>query len=127
MILLRAIGYLWSAPTVLVTLLVFLLPLWALRQLGPAGWSLGAWEWEVRAGSFWDRTWAPDWAGATLGWAILYAPGVRAAATVHEHRHVQQSLVLGPLYVPVWLFCTALYGYRNNPLEVDARAAAGEP
>lgn len=67
--MLRRLGYVWSAPTTLACMLVFLLPMWALRQARPAGWRDGAWEWTVTAGSRFWRWYTRDggWGGTTLG------------------------------------------------------------
>lgn len=42
----------------------------------------------------------------------------------HEAGHVRQAERLGPLLFPVYLWSSARYGYRDNPLEQGARAAA---
>jgi hypothetical protein len=122
---LRALGYIWSTPTVAICLVVWLLPLWALRQLRPARWRAGAWEWEVQPGSWMAERYAA-WAATTLGWAIFFAPGWAddPRTATHERRHLWQSLCLGPLYLPaygaLWLLC----GYEQHPMERDARAYA---
>lgn len=119
---LRALGYAWSTPTVAICLLVWLLPLWALRQLRPARWRAGAWEWEVQPGSWMARRYAA-WAATTLGWAIFFSPGWAddARTATHERRHLWQSQILGPLYLPVYGLLWLLYGYDRHPMEVDAR------
>jgi hypothetical protein len=120
----KALGYVWSAPTVLLALL-WLLPMWLCRQARPVRWRDGAWEWEVVKGSTWHYFWL-GWSGVTLGWAILFAAGEsdvpRCAA--HERVHVRQALWLGPFYLPVWLLLTALFGYRGNPMEKAAYRVA---
>lgn len=42
----------------------------------------------------------------------------------HEAGHVRQAERLGPLLFPIYLWSSARYGYRDNPLERGARAAA---
>lgn len=43
---------------------------------------------------------------------------------VHEAAHVRQAERLGPLLAVIYLWWGARYGYRDNPLERAARAAA---
>lgn len=120
---LRALGYIWSTPTVVLCLLLWLLPMWALRQLRPRRWRAGAWEWEVQPGSWFALRYA-GWAATTLGWAIFFSEGEADDPRVetHERRHVWQSLLLGPLYLPVYGLLWLLYGYEQHPMERDARA-----
>jgi hypothetical protein len=42
----------------------------------------------------------------------------------HEAGHVRQAERLGPALFPVYLWSSARYGYRDNPIERGARAAA---
>lgn len=42
----------------------------------------------------------------------------------HEAGHVRQAERLGPLLFPIYLWSAARYGYRDNPIERGARAAA---
>jgi hypothetical protein len=125
----RALAYLWAAPTTLASLVVFLLPMWAVRQVRPAGWRAGAWEWTVKGGSRFWRCYARDggWGATTLGWCILFAnPEDAVRLAVHERRHVAQNLVLGPLFMPLYALFWIVCGYDAHPLERDARAAARE-
>jgi len=127
--LLLALGYAWAAPTTLVCLLLFLLPMWLLRQARPAVWRAGAWEWTVNTGSRFWRWYARDggWGATTLGWCILLASSSDALPlALHERRHVAQNLVLGPLFMPLYGLLWLVFGYERHPLERDARAAAGE-
>src|SRR6266404_1048716 len=126
---LRMLGYVWAAPTTLACLVVFLLPMWALRQAQPGAWRDGAWEWTVTAGSRFSRWYALDggWGGTTLGCCILLAtPADVVRLAVHERRHVAQNLVLGPLFLPLYVLLWLAFGYDRHPLERDARAAAGD-
>jgi hypothetical protein len=44
----------------------------------------------------------------------------------HERRHLQQALEMGVLkWYVLYAWYTLRHGYRNNPLEVDAREAEG--
>ncbi|MBW3619343.1 MAG: hypothetical protein KY461_03800 [Actinobacteria bacterium] len=42
----------------------------------------------------------------------------------HEAGHVRQAERLGPLLFPIYVWSSARYGYRDNPIERGARAAA---
>ncbi len=126
-VLLHILGYLWATPTTLASLILFLLPMWALRQIRPARWRAGAWEWLVVPRSRFCRSYSvhAGWSGTTLGWCIFFSPSAdqNASIAVHERRHVAQNLVLGPLFMPLYVVLWFAFGYRANPLEVDARAA----
>jgi hypothetical protein len=123
---LTAVGYAWATPTTAASLAAFLLPMWALRQVRPGRWREGAWEWNVRPGSWFWRKYSRDggWAGTTLGYCILFSPGAAEAAgtAVHERRHVAQNLIFGPLFLPVYALLWLACGYRAHPLERDARS-----
>jgi hypothetical protein len=44
----------------------------------------------------------------------------------HERRHLEQALEVGVLkWYVLYAWYTLRHGYRNNPLEVDAREAEG--
>ena len=126
----RPLGYVWATPTTLACLLVFLLPMWAMRQVRPSLWRSGAWEWLVVPGSRFERWWVLGgrWSGVTLGVCVLFASGAAAArSAVHERRHVAQNLVLGTLFLPAYAMLWLVYRYERHPLERDARKAACEP
>jgi hypothetical protein len=108
--------------------LVGLLPLWALGQVRPVRVRDGAWEWAVEPGTLFHRQYTlRGWAGTALGFLLLFSPGAAEDVETarHERRHVQQSLWLGPLYLPVYLLLLPLFGYRRHPMEVDARKGEG--
>lgn len=62
----------------------------------------------------------------TVGFVILSARPVEGRLLVHERHHIRQSMVLGPLFVPVYLGLAVPFGYRRHPMERAARRAAGE-
>ena len=121
---LTGLGYAWATPTTLGSLVLFLLPLWALRQARPARWRDGAWEWSIRPGSRFWRWYSRDggWAGTTLGFCILFSPGAadEPSTALHERRHVFQNLMLGPLFMPLYALLWVACGYRAHPFERDA-------
>lgn len=132
---LRLLGYVWSAPYGAVgffAMLLFLLLDW----IESARWQDGAWE-VVARGPF--TRWmnreriivTPEgmrvqrWAGFTLGWTIfLWAEPTSPTTLPHEHRHVDQALVLGVFLPVIWIVSVAVQGYTDSVLEVDARKAA---
>jgi hypothetical protein len=121
---LRLLGYIWSLPYGLVGLLLAA----AFRLRGATElvtWRAGALE-VVCRGRFALRMQARGWSAFTLGWTILYWREPSGTIRMHEHRHVDQALVLGPLFPLVYLVLLVA-GYRRNPLERDARRAAGQP
>jgi len=65
-------------------------------------------------------------AGAnTIGQVVLCRSESPSPALLdHEAVHVRQAERLGPLLVPLYLWCNALHGYRDNPLEHAARLGA---
>ncbi|MDB5957515.1 hypothetical protein [Ramlibacter sp.] len=72
----------------------------------------------------------PHTGGVTLGYGIYLVAGKwNDQLVAHELRHVHQYESLGGVegFMPVYLAQIAQCGYRDAPLERDARAAAGEP
>ena len=65
-------------------------------------------------------------AGAnTIGRIVLCRDESPSEALLdHEAVHVRQAERLGPLLVPLYLWCNAIHGYRDNPLEHAARLGA---
>jgi hypothetical protein len=65
-------------------------------------------------------------AGAnTIGQVVLCRSGTPSVALLdHEAVHVRQAERFGPLLVPLYLWCNAIHGYRDNPLEHAARRGA---
>lgn len=127
MILLYILGWLWSLPTILVG------SIWLLFcRPQHAWWYKGCLEIEVK--------WLPMQAlGETWGWIILYRvpEGWTLDDTItrvrdHERVHVKQNAILGPLFGPVYGFCslwawiTGRHYYRDNKMESWARNESGE-
>jgi hypothetical protein len=66
----------------------------------------------------------PDMIGLTFGHGIYICEGHRTDRLVsHELRHVFQYEQAGSIadFLPTYLAQTALHGYTNAPLEIDAR------
>ncbi len=66
-------------------------------------------------------------AAATLGHTVIAAHRPSAALMRHELIHVRQAERWGPLFVPLYLAGLVRYGYRRNPFERAAFAAAASP
>jgi hypothetical protein len=60
----------------------------------------------------------------TFGRVVVSAIPLTPELLVHESHHVRQYEVLGPFYIPIYLFLQARYGYLKNPLELEAAACA---
>lgn len=72
----------------------------------------------------------PHTGGVTLGHGIYLVEGKwNDQLVAHELRHVYQYETLGGIdaFMAVYLAQVAEFGYKDSPLERDARAAAGEP
>lgn len=66
-------------------------------------------------------------AAATLGHAVITAHQPTERLLRHEMVHVRQAERLGPVFVPLYLAGLLRYGYRRNPFERAAYAAAAGP
>ena len=62
----------------------------------------------------------------TVGFVIVSARPLEGQLLAHERHHVRQSMVWGPLFVPVYLALAVPFGYRRHPMERAARRASGE-
>lgn len=118
--LLEGLGFMWALPNTLLGLVVGALTFQAPRihggaivfDRGPRGVT-----WLLRA---MNRT------ALTLGFVIVSAAPVEGRLLAHERHHVRQSMLWGPLFVPVYLALAIPFGYRRHPMERAARRAAGE-
>jgi hypothetical protein len=119
-VLLEALGFLWAMPNTLLGLVLGALTFQSPRihggvivfDRGPRGVT-----WLLRA---MNRT------AMTLGFVIISAAPVEGGLLAHERHHVRQSMLWGPLFVPVYLALAIPFGYRRHPMERAARRAAGE-
>lgn len=150
----RAFGYVWSAPYGLLGLLAWLLFRAAGAKPLACGCPLALDCSGLRFGRWMAANdWAAFTLAWTIH---VWEPEPDDALFVHEGRHVTQALVLGPIYPALYLglffagICVVAYqtiacrpwrhghplrdlalgvlkaGYSWNPLERDARRAAGE-
>lgn len=117
----RALAYLWAAPATAVGALI-------------ATSTGGHWGWDREHGCVVveGATGGSAWLLARMGIsanAIGHVVVSRRSPTpplllAHEAAHVRQVERLGPLLLPLYVYWWARHGYRDNPLEQGARAAA---
>jgi hypothetical protein len=62
----------------------------------------------------------------TFGRVVVSAMPITPHLLVHESHHARQYEVLGPAYLPVYLWLHARVGYAANPLELEAEACAAK-
>src|SRR5712691_7445456 len=60
----------------------------------------------------------------TFGRVVISAVPITPRLLVHESHHARQYEILGPFFLPTYLWLHACYGYATNPLEVEAEACA---
>ena len=135
--LLKVLGYAWSAP-VTVFGLVYVLLFNMMGWYSYHGVEGDALVWLVKADkspawlmSLWKR-----WGGHTVGNVVVlkYTPAEKPIILVHEQKHVDQCMRLGPFqpilygltYLAIWLGCPGSDPYYTNSFEVDARRTAGQ-
>jgi hypothetical protein len=119
-VLLEGLGFVWAMPNTLLGLVVGALTFQTPRihggaivfDRGPRGVT-----WMLRA---------MNRRAMTLGFVIVSAAPVEGRLLAHERHHVRQSMLWGPLFVPVYLALAIPFGYRRHPMERAARRAAGE-
>jgi hypothetical protein len=117
---LTAIGLVFSLPDSLIGIGFALLSLAVPR---PRGGLLVA---ESNRGlAYWFLT-RRGFGAITFGRVVTCAIPVTPDLLVHESHHTRQYEVLGPFYLPVYLFLHARHGYSKNPLEQEAAACAAQ-
>jgi hypothetical protein len=60
----------------------------------------------------------------TFGRVLITTVPLTPRLLVHESHHARQYEVLGPYFIPCYLYLQARHGYRGNPLELEAEACA---
>jgi hypothetical protein len=60
----------------------------------------------------------------TFGRVVVSAIPLTPRLLMHESHHARQYEVLGPLFLPTYLWLHARHGYLANPLEKEAEACA---
>lgn len=94
--------------------------------------------WEAKEGSWWDKK-GIGWYGWVLGNNIIlyqdFDNDRKNRSFIHETEHVVQNYIWGIFFYPVyylascyiWLFLKSKHSYLDNPFEIQARIAAGQP
>lgn len=118
--LLEGLGFVWAMPNTLLGLVVGALTFQTPRIHGGAI----VFDREPRGVTWLLR--AMNRTAMTLGFVIVSAAPVEGRLLAHERHHVRQSMLWGPLFVPVYLALAIPFGYRRHPMERAARRAAGE-
>ncbi len=60
----------------------------------------------------------------TFGRVVVSAAPITPGLLAHESHHSRQYEVLGPFFLPTYLWLQARRGYATNPLEREAEACA---
>ena len=118
--LLEGLGFVWAMPNTLLGLVVGALTFQTPRIHGGAI----VFDREPRGVTWLLR--AMNRTAMTLGFVIVSAEPVEGRLLAHERHHVRQSMLWGPLFVPVYLALAIPFGYRRHPMERAARRTAGE-
>jgi hypothetical protein len=110
------LGLLWSLPDTLIGLGFALL---SLAVPKPCGGLLVASSKRGLAYVFLTRR---GFGAITFGRVVVSAVPLTPWLLVHEGHHARQYEVLGPFFLPVYLWLHARRGYSANPLELEAEA-----
>ncbi len=117
---LELLGFFWALPNTLAGLVVGALTFQRPRIVGGAiAFDRGP-RGITRLLTRFGRT------AMTIGFVIVSAHPLDGRLLVHEQQHIRQSMLLGPLFGPVYLALAIPFGYRRHPMERAARRAAGE-
>lgn len=113
------LGALWGAPNTLVGLLFAFLS-GAIPR--PRGGLLVAEH--ADRGLTWLFLTRRGFGAITFGRVVVSTGKVTPEQRMHEEHHARQYEVLGPLFIPIYLWHQARGGYWHNPLEREADACA---
>jgi hypothetical protein len=112
------VGLLWSMPNTLLGLGFAMLSLAIPRRYG----GLLVAE-STRGLAYWFLT-RRGFGAITFGRVIVSAVPLTPQLLVHESHHARQYDVLGPFFLPIYVWLHARHGYSANPLEYEAEACA---
>jgi hypothetical protein len=62
----------------------------------------------------------------TFGRVVVSAVPITPGLLIHESHHARQYEVLGPFFLPIYLWHQARHGYAANPLELEAAACEAQ-
>jgi hypothetical protein len=115
---LTTLGLLWSLPDTLLGLGFAALSLALPRRLD------GLLVAESNRGLAWLFLTRRGFGAITLGRVVISAVPLSPRLLAHESHHARQFEVLGPFFVPLYLWLHARRGYAANPLEQEAETCA---
>ena len=115
---LTRLGAVWTLPNTLLGLL------FALASLAVPRWCDGLLVAQSRKGLAWLFLTRRGFGAITFGRVVTSAVPLTPRLLVHESHHARQYEVLGPYFIPVYLWLQARHGYAGNPLELEAEACA---
>ena len=113
---LTCLGLLWSLPNTMLGLAFAALSLAVLRPR--AGVLVG----ESNRGLAYLFLTRRGFGAITFGRVVISAVPITPRLLAHESHHARQYEVLGPFFLPVYLWLHARNGYVANPLEREAEA-----
>lgn len=62
----------------------------------------------------------------TFGRVVVSAVPITQRLLVHESHHARQYEVLGPFFLPIYLWLHVRHGYGLNPMEIEAERCAAQ-
>jgi hypothetical protein len=117
---LTRLGLVWSLPNTLIGLGFALLSLTVPK---PGSGLLVAVSNRGLAHVFLTRR---GFGAITFGRVVVSAVPLTPRLLVHESHHARQYEVLGPFFLPIYLWLHARRGYVANPLELEAEACTAQ-
>lgn len=121
--IIKFLVFVWSIPLGIVGLLLSLFLILLDKPLLVEA-NNGALE-IVFAGRISDFFSTRKWAAFTIGWSIFYWGIDRYTVNgrIHERVHIKQYWTYGILFIFIYLYWNFTRGYKDNPFEIEARAA----
>ena len=114
------LGFVWSLPDTLLGVLFALLSLAVPRRRNAVFVA------ESNRGLAYLFLTRRGFGAITFGRVITSAIPITPRLLVHESHHSRQYEVLGPFFLPVYVWLHARNGYPDNPLEREADACASD-
>jgi hypothetical protein len=115
---LTTLGALWSLPNTLLGLA------FALCSLAVPRARSGLLVAESTRGLAYLFLTRRNFGAITFGRIVISAIPVTPRLLLHESHHARQYEVLGPFFIPIYLYLQARHGYAANPLEREAEACS---
>ena len=119
----RALLAPWALVPAVLIWTFYMMPMWLLgwiRFTGSPRFLVAHFVLSHNAPYWYLQIWE-GWGGCSFPFTILTGDDPPEYIIRHELRHSDQWLFLGVCFPFVYVVFLAFFGYRNNPLEVDAR------